>query len=152
MNTKVEETMEKIYDKIDKKVSGVNEEGLKEYMTKLVEDSHIDFNTIPLEWLVSNTIRNIYPTESNNDMSVVDCFVSEDEFAEATSMEFGVINPLIYIFAQDTAVNVKAKLVTPETREQYNNTHKQDFDSDILLSATERCKQLIKERLNKTNK
>ena len=97
MNTKVEETMEKIYDEIDKKVLGVNEEGLKEYMTKLVEDSHIDFNTIPLEWLVSNTISNMYPTESTNDMSVVDCFVSEDEFEESTSEKFGVINPLVYI-------------------------------------------------------
>ncbi len=152
MNTKVEETMEKIYDEIDKKVLGVNEEGLKEYMTKLVEDSHIDFNTIPLEWLVSNTISNMYPTESTNDMSVVDCFVSEDEFEEATSEKFGVINPLVYIFAQETAANVQAKLVTSETRKQYINTHKQDLDSDILVSATERCKQLLKEYLNKSHK
>ena len=55
------------------------------------------------------------------------------------------------MLAQDAADNTKAKLVTPESREEYINIHPDQKTIDFEL-ITEKYKKLIKERLSKSHK
>lgn len=116
-------------------VPGVNKECIKEYMKNLLT-LNIDFQIIPIEWIVENTIGII----SNNeiiDVNLLDVFVDKELFEDYMSESFCITNPVVYELVYQVASQVENKLVTFESRQEYYSQQLLKFKNQLEVSTND---------------
>ena len=98
-------------------IKGVNKKCIVEYVKQLAK-CDINFELIPISWITSTILRDNINDEEVG-LSLVDCFVSKEDFEDKMSDDFRVVNPVIYELARQAAFNIDIKLVTVESRIEY---------------------------------
>jgi len=98
-------------------VPGVNKDCIVEYIIEL-RKTGLDFNLISEEWITSVTIKSKIGFDEF-DLTLLDCFISKEDFEEEMCNDFGIYNPVVYELAKEAAMRVKNKLVTYDSRIEF---------------------------------